>query len=142
MEVRHVQVKITVAVDIRQRHRHAPRRRGQTGFPGHLDEPAGAVVAEQPRTIAKRVHEQVKIVVAVHVHERCGGRVLPVAGEAVRPRDILKRPVAQVSVQPVPVVESAKIKVAPAVSVKVTGGHPRTAQKVAVADGSLIVELV
>ena len=81
------------------------------------------IIEEEEGPAANRVDEQVKVAVAVDIGKSRSGRIGTLASNASPGGDILKLPVTQIAIENIRAVQSAKIKVAPSVSVHVASGH-------------------
>src|SRR3989442_437965 len=61
-----IKVERAVAVDVRQRHRHASELADQSRISDFL-EMASAVVEEEPGASAQRVHQQIEVAIAINI---------------------------------------------------------------------------
>jgi hypothetical protein len=120
--VRHKQVQVPIAINVRQRHRHAAGSRGHPGFSGDLGETPLAVIEKDAEPVPQRGHQQVQVTIPVQIGKGRPGRVLARAFDSCLARDIDEPPVAEVAVEHVVGVEPAEVEVAPAVAVDVAGG--------------------
>ena len=84
---------------------------------------AFAIVAEDARSTADRIDNQIQGAVAVEVGERGPGRVQVVAGHAGARGDVLKLPIAQVAIKRAGAADVAEEEIAPAVAIHVSRRH-------------------
>src|SRR6266436_3967523 len=80
-----------------------------------------AVIDEQPVGTAPRCDDQVETAITINVHERRPDGMLSRTRDACARRDVLKMPVAQVTIQHIRPVNGTKIKVAQTVAIHVAG---------------------
>src|SRR5437867_2338609 len=71
-----IEVQVSVAIYISQRHRHAAGFRAQPGLLGCLVKMASAIVEKAARAAANRIDQQVQVAVAVNIREYGASRGL------------------------------------------------------------------
>ena len=118
----HVQIEITIPIDVRQSQRTGGASRVEARYFAQL-KPAAAIIEEQTRAGLNPVNEQIFIAVVVHVGKDRTGTHLILVGNAARLACGTKTKVSLVQIQSVAPLNIAEVNVGQIISVNVTNGH-------------------
>ena len=118
----HVQIEITIAIDVRQSQRTGGAGRVEARYFAQLKS-AAAIIEEQPRAGLNPVNEQIFIAVVVHVGKGRTGTHLILVGNTGRLGYGTKTKVALVQIQSVAPLNIAEVNVGQIISVDVSNGH-------------------
>ena len=118
----HVQIEITVAIDVRQSQRTGGAGRVEARFFAQL-KAAAPIIEEQPRAGLNPVNEQIFIAVVVHVGKDRTGTHFMLFGNTGRLGCETKTKVALVQIQSVVPLNIAEVNVGQIISVDVSNGH-------------------
>jgi hypothetical protein len=123
-----VNVQISIAVDVRQRHRHAGSAPIHFFSGPKLLEPAFAVIEIKMGSLANRIDDQIEITVSIDVGQHRPGRIQSRTGDTGRGRDVLELPVAEIPVEGIGSIQTAKVEIATSVAINVPGRHARAVE--------------
>src|SRR5438876_8172918 len=137
-----IEVQVSVAIYISQRHRHAAGFRAQPGLLGCLVKMASAIVEKAARAAANRIDQQVQVAVAVNIREYGASRGLAFTSDAGSGRDILELPFAEIAEEPVVSFDRAKIEIAQPVAVDVSGRHAGAIEENVVRQGMFFGKVI
>ena len=118
----HVQIEITIAIDVRQSQRTGGAGRVEARYFAQL-KAAAAIIEEQPRAGLNPVNEQIFIAVVVHVGKDRTGTHFILVGNTGRLGYGTKTKVALVQIQSVVPLNIAEVNVGQIISVDVSNGH-------------------
>ena len=118
----HVQIEITVAIDVRQSQRTGGAGRVEARFFAQLKS-ATAIIEEQPRAGLNPVNEQILIAVVVHVGKGRTGTHLVLVVNAGRLGYRTETKVALVQIQSIGSLNITEVNVGQMISVDVSNGH-------------------
>ena len=99
----------------------------ETGGLGHLGKFGTTVIEEQPGSACDSIDDEIEVIIAVDVGECSARGSLIGTGNAGCVCDRLESPIAEVAIEFITIVQAAEVKVAPAISINITGGDAGTA---------------
>src|ERR1044071_9601012 len=95
-----------------------------------------AIVQEEPHSVAQTRDEQIQFAVAIDISENSAGRILPRAAHSRSGRHIFELPVAQIAIERVVCIQTAKVEIAQAIAVDITRRHAGSVQKIPIDNGA------